>query len=76
MKTPKISKKELISFLPTFDAVTFDAFCDKNKIDVTWLDVTLTDFNDEYYNVELPEYGLEISYYDGVFEECIELEEE
>lgn len=76
MKTPKITKKELIGFLPTFDAVGFDAFCDKYKIDVTWLDVTLTDFNDEYYNVELPEFGLEISYYNGEFEECIELEEE
>ena len=55
------------------DAVGFDAWCDKNKIDVTWLDVTLTDFNDEYYNVELPTYGLEISFYNGVLEEIIEL---
>ena len=76
MKTSKILKKQLIRELPNFDAAGFDRFCDRNKIDVTWLDVTLTDLNDGYYNVELPEYGLEISYYNGEFEECIELEEE
>jgi hypothetical protein len=70
-----ITKTKLLDFLPTFDAVGFDAFCDKNKISSTWLDVTLTNFNDGYYNVQLPDYGLEISYYDGEFEECIELEE-
>jgi hypothetical protein len=56
------------------DAVGFDAWCDKNKVDVTWLDVTLTDFNDGYYNVELPEYSLEVSYYDGVLESFFETE--
>lgn len=56
------------------DAVGFDAWCDKNRVDVTWLDVTLTDFNDGYYNVELPTYGLEISFYNGVLEEFIEIE--
>lgn len=75
MKT-KISKKELIALLPTMDAVAFDNFCEENKIDVSWLDVSLEDYNREYYNVQLPAYGLEISYYDGVFEEVIELEEE
>ena len=73
MKTLKIKKQELTDFLPKFDAVGFEAFCEKNKINVTWLDVTLTDYNQDYYNVELPEYGLEISYYDGVFEVVIEL---
>jgi hypothetical protein len=56
------------------DAVGFDAWCDKNKIDVTWLDVTLTDFNDGYYNVELPTYGLEVCYCDGVLEDFFESE--
>jgi hypothetical protein len=74
MKATKITQKELFSIASTLDAVGFDAWCDKNKIDVTWLDVTLTDFNDGYYNVELPEYSLEVSYYDGVLESFFETE--
>jgi hypothetical protein len=74
MKTPKITKKELIGLMPTMNADTFHRFCDRNKIYDVWLDVTLTDFNDGYYNVELPAYGLFVSYYDGVFEEASELE--
>jgi hypothetical protein len=76
MKPNQLSKKELISLLPTMDAITFHALCDKSGIMDVWLDVTLTNFNEGYYNVQLPAYGLEISYYDGVFEEVIELEEE
>ena len=56
------------------DAVGFDAWCDKNKVDVTWLDVTLTDLNDGYYNVELPAYNLEVCYYDGGLEHFFESE--
>jgi hypothetical protein len=56
------------------DAVGFDAWCDKNKVDVTWLDVTLTDFNDGYYNVELPAYNLEVCYCDGLLEHFFEIE--
>jgi hypothetical protein len=33
-----------------------------------WDEVTLTNFNDGYYNVELPEYGLQVVYYDGVLD--------
>lgn len=73
MKTPKISKKELLALMPTMDAVEFHNFCDKNKIYDMWLDVCLTNFNTDYYNVELPEYDLFVSYYDGVFEEASEL---
>lgn len=73
---PKYTKEEIRLIAAVKDAVWFDKFCEDNNIDNTWLDVTLTDFNDGYYNVQLPEYGLEISYYDGVLEECIELEEE
>ena len=74
MKTPKISKQELISLMPTMDAVEFHNFCDKNKIYDVWNEVTITNFNTDYYNVELPEYGLFVSYYNGVLEEVSELE--
>ena len=73
MKPNQLSKKELISLLPTMDAITFHALCDKSGIMDVWLDVTLTNFNEGYYNVQLPAYGLEISYYDGVLEEIYEL---
>ena len=56
------------------DAVGFDAWCDKNRVDVTWLDVTLTNLNDGYYNVELPAYNLEVCYCDGLLEHFFEIE--
>jgi len=56
------------------DAAGFDAWCDKNKVDVSYVDVTLTDLNDGYYNVELPDYNLEICYYDGGLESFFETE--
>ena len=73
MKTPKISKKELMSLLPLMDAVQFHNFCDRNKIYDVWNEVTITNFNTDYYNVELPAYGLFVSYYDGKLEEIYDL---
>ena len=50
----------------------FEKYCEANNIDVTWLDVTLTNYNEEYYNVELPKYGLEVIYYNGELDEINE----
>ena len=63
---------EIRTFAETNDAVAFDKYCDTNGISNEWLDVTITDFNDGYYNVVLPEYGLNVMYYDGVLEEINE----
>jgi hypothetical protein len=63
---------EIRIFAETNDAVAFDKWCDTNRISNEWLEVTLTDFNDGYYNVLLPEYGLNVMYYDGVLEEINE----
>jgi hypothetical protein len=63
---------EIRTFAETNDAVAFDKYCDVNGISNEWLDVTITDFNDGYYNVVLPEYGLNVMYYDGVLEELNE----
>jgi intein/homing endonuclease len=73
MKTPKITKKELMGLMPIMDAVQFHNFCDRNKIFDVWDEVTITNFNTDYYNVELPEYGLFVSYYNGVLEEIYEI---
>ena len=37
--------------------IQFETYCETNKIQIEWLDVTLTDFNDGFYNVILPQYG-------------------
>ena len=63
---------EIRTFAETNDAIAFDKYCDTNGISNEWLDVTITDFNDGYYNVVLPEYGLNVMYYDGVLEEINE----
>jgi hypothetical protein len=73
MKTPKITKKELIAIAPTINAVEFEALCEKNGIHTSWLDVSVENYNREYYNVEVGEYGLEFIYYNGKLEEIIEL---
>jgi hypothetical protein len=73
MKTPKISKKELMAVTPTINAVEFEALCEKNGIHTSWLDVSVENYNREYYNVEVVEYGLEFIYYNGKLEEIIEL---
>ena len=37
--------------------VQFEAHCDINQIQIEWLEVCLTDFNDGLYNVSLPAYN-------------------
>jgi hypothetical protein len=73
MKPPKISKKELIAIAPTINAAEFEALCEKNRIHTSWLDVSIDDYNREYYNVEVNEYNLFVAYYNGVLEEIYEL---
>lgn len=73
MIATKITKKEIYDLAPTMDAKAFDEFCEKNNIDTTWLDVTLSDYNQEYYNVDLPTLGLNVIYYNGELEEIVEL---
>ena len=75
MKATKITKKELIALAPTINAVEFESICELNGIHTSWLDVSLMDFNDGYYNVEVLEYNLFVAYYNGKLEEIYELEE-
>ena len=73
MKTSKITKKELMAIAPTITAAEFEELCERNGIFVSWLDVSVENYNREYYNVEVGEYGLEFIYYNGKLEEIIEL---
>ena len=67
-----VTINEIRTFASTHNAVEIDNWCGLEGIDCEWLDVTITDFNDGYYNVVLPEYGLNVMYYDGVLEEINE----
>ena len=73
MKTPKITKKELLALAPTINAAEFEALCERNGIHTSWLDVSIDDYNREYYNVEVGEYGLFVAYYNGKLEEIYDL---
>ena len=73
MKAKKITKKELLALAPTINAVEFEALCERNGIHTSWLDVSIDDYNREYYNVEVGEYGLFVAYYNGVLEEIYDL---
>ena len=69
MKTTEIGLYEIRTFAENNDAVAFDKFCDDNGIANTWLDVTLTNYNEEYYNVYLPNYAIGVMFYNGKLEE-------
>ena len=47
----------LIESTNGMNPVQFEAYCETNGIFVEWLDVTLTDLNDGFYNVTLPDYN-------------------
>jgi hypothetical protein len=73
MINPMITPNEIRTFAAANDAVAFDKWCDDNGIPNEWLDVTLTDFNDGFYNVDLFVHGVNVMYYNGVLEEITEL---
>ena len=53
----KISIKTLIESTNGMNPIQFETYCETNKIQIEWLDVTLTDFNEGFYNVTLPDYN-------------------
>ena len=65
----RVSLKNLIAATTGMNPVEFEAYCDNNQIQIEWLDVTLTDFNDGYYNVYLPNYAKGVMFIDGKLEE-------
>ena len=69
-----ITVKQIEEYCTTHTASDFDRWCEINNINNSWLDVTLTNFNDGYYNVDLPDAGLNVCFYDGTLEEIAEIE--
>ena len=64
-----ISINEIKTFAANHTAVHFEEWCGNNKIFVDWLDVTLTNLNDGYYNVYLPNYATSVMFYNGKLQE-------
>jgi hypothetical protein len=51
------------------DAIQFAQFLNKNNIEWTALDITLTDYNKGYFNILLDDYGDEnILFTNGIFQ--------
>jgi hypothetical protein len=61
----EITLNEIITFAENNTAAEFNAWCETQGIDLEWLDITLTDINEGYYNVILSEYDLNVMYYNG-----------
>ena len=62
----KITLEQLIKETAGMNPVQFETYCETNGIQTEWLDVTLTDFNDGFYNVILPDYdNVEVFASDG-----------
>jgi hypothetical protein len=57
MKNMKISLEQLIKETAGMNPVQFEAYCDNNGIQTEWLEVCVSDFNDGFYNVILPDYN-------------------
>ncbi len=53
----KITLEQLIKETAGMNPVQFEAYCETNGIQTEWLDVTLSDFNEGFYNVTLPDYN-------------------
>jgi len=53
----KITLQQLIKETAGMNPVQFEAYCETNGIQTEWLDVTLSDFNEGFYNVTLPDYN-------------------
>lgn len=49
--------KEVIQETTGMNPVQFEAYCDNNGIQTEWLEVCVSDFNDGFYNVSLPDYN-------------------
>ena len=61
----EITLNEIIDFAENNNAAEFNEWCESQGIDLEWLDITLTNINEGYYNVILSDYDLNVMYYNG-----------
>jgi hypothetical protein len=61
---------EIIEIAKKLDANQFAEFLDMSKIEWEMLDCNIMDYNDEFFNISLPDYDdTLIEYYNGKFHE-------
>jgi hypothetical protein len=53
----KISLEQLIKETAGMNPVQFEAYCEANGIQTEWLDVSVSDYNEGFYNVTLSDYN-------------------
>jgi len=61
-----ITTTQVLDQAKQMNAVTFEKWMDKNNVGYEWLDVTLTDRNDGFYNILLDD-GTNVCFIDGKF---------
>ena len=61
-----MTNQDIIKKAKSTDAVGFEKWLSKKDLSYDWLDVTLTDFNDGYYNILLED-DTNICFVDGKF---------
>jgi hypothetical protein len=60
---------QIITQAENVDAIDFAKFLEVNNINNTWLDVCLTNYNDDYFNITLDDYeDFNIIFVDGFYE--------
>ena len=60
---------QIIAKAKVSDAVQFNKFLKDNSISNTWLDVCITNYNEDYFNITLDDYeDFNIMFVDGVYE--------
>lgn len=60
---------QIIAKAKVSDAVQFEKFLEENSISNTWLDVCITDYNEDYFNITLDDYDdFDIVFFNGVYE--------
>ncbi len=62
-----MTNQDIIKKAKSTDAVGFENWLSKKNLSYEWLDVTLTDFNDGYYNI-LDNDDVNILFIDGVYQ--------
>jgi hypothetical protein len=61
--------KRILAQAAISNAVQFEKFLTDHKINNTWLDVCLTNYNEDYFNITLDDYeNHNIIFSDGVYE--------
>ena len=61
--------KQILAKAEVSTAAQFEQFLTDNKINNTWLDVSVSDYNEGYYNITLDDYqNHAVLFIDGIYQ--------